>query len=274
MQSNQNITIIDGHNWMFKSFYGVSSSARTPGGIAVNAVYGFFALLRQISAAYPDNVIFVAFDSETGIADKLAEKSDYKSGRVINTDMFKQLPIIKLILDKMKIAYVEHPKYEADDIIASVAAYWIKFGGRAIIASNDFDFVQMVSNNILLIRNVSGKLVNFDDKICVEKFGIHAAQYVDRTAICGDKSDHIAGVRGIGPKTAAGLLQKFGNLDGVLKNSEKLSRAKELALGNRKFIGMNQSIPIKEIWKRSPRPVSVDAVQTKVSVYLKELGIE
>lgn len=276
-----NLTVIDGHNYLFRAFYGVPEAAQTKGGIRVNAVYGFFAFIRQIVAAYPQNKLFVVFDSETGIEDKLEIKTEYKAERPVNTDMFKQLPYIKQILDLMNIKWIEHPSFEADDIIASIATHWSEKVGTCYISSNDFDFVQMVSDKIVLLRAVQGKLINCDDAFIRQKFNIQATQYVEYLSLVGDKSDNIAGVPGIGKKTASDLLNKYGNLDTVyIKLGElagglrkKLTLGQNIVYKNRDFIKMRRQIPLAQILPDVLLETNTTLIQQKIAIYLDKIGV-
>lgn len=275
-----NLTIIDGHNWLFRAFYGVPDVAQTKSGIQVNAVYGFFAFLRQIASTYPDNKIFVVFDSETGTSDKLNERDDYKAGRVFNTDMFQQLPYIKQILDLMNVKWLEHPRFEADDIIASLATHWTN-NGCAYISSNDFDFTQLVSDKIHLIRTSQGKLINCNDAFIQNKFGICPNQYVDYLSLTGDKTDNIQGCCGIGSKTAAKLLNDYKNIDGVFNEintfasslKTKLLNDMDLVQNNRRFIAMNRCIPIDEIIANNLYYPDHEKIQQKIAVHLTNIGL-
>ena len=273
-----NLTIIDGHNYLFRAFFGVPEAAETKSGIQINAVYGFFAFLRQMAAAYPENKIFVVFDSETGTLDKLEEKEDYKFGRDIDAGMFKQLPYIKQILDLIGIKWVEHPKFEADDVIASLASAW---NGDVYISSNDFDFVQIVSSKISLIRSSGGKLVDCDEKFIKTKFGIYPRQYADYLSMVGDKTDNIVGVKGIGPKTASDLLNRYNDLDGVFGRVMELPRGLQSKLlegrgiieNNRRFISMKKDIPLGEIVASEISKVPNEKVHQKIAVHLKNIGL-
>ncbi len=275
------LTIIDGHNYLFRAFYGVPDVAQTKSGIQVNAVYGFFAFLRQIANAYPNNKIFIVFDSETGTQDKLRQRQDYKAGRNINTDIFKQLPYIKQILDLMNIKWLEHKKFEADDIIASLAKSWIKDNGSVYISSNDFDFTQLVSDKINLIRSTQGKLIKCDYCFIKTKFGVLPCQYVDYLSLVGDKTDNIAGVMGVGQKTAAMLLNEYTNIKSIFENldkisnktMEKLKNNKDHINSNQKFIKMNTDIPIIELLQNDLPNTQNNIIQQRIGIYINDIGL-
>jgi DNA polymerase-1 len=275
------ITIIDGHNYLFRAFYGIPEAAQTKSGVQVNAVYGFFADLRKIANAYPSNKIFVVFDSETGIQDKVEENTEYKEGRTVNTDMFKQLPYIKQILDLMNIKWVEHQSFEADDIIASLATTWSNKYGKVYISSNDFDFIQIVSEKIVLLRAVQGKFVNCDREFVKNRFGVTPEQYADYLSMVGDKSDNIAGIKGLGPKTVSGALSKFNDIKGIFKSiasfpmsvQNKLLQGREQIEKNQKFITMRKDLPESEFIKGALPDINNAIIQQKIAIHLSNIGV-
>ncbi len=275
------LTIIDGHNYLFRAFYGVPPFAKSKSGVQVNALYGFFASLRQIVREFPNNKLFVVFDSETGIADKQNIRETYKAGRATNNELFKQLPYIKQILDLMNIQWLEHPGYEADDIIATLATHWSENIGNCYISSNDFDFVQMVSDKIILLRTVQGKLINCDAQFVRQRFNITPEQYIEYMALVGDKTDNISGVPYIGKKIASDLLNEYGNLDNIFNNldtsnneiHQRLSWCKNTAYNNREFITMNRHIPICQILDGVLPETDSQLIQRKISFYMEQIGI-
>lgn len=274
------LTIVDGHNWLFRAFYGVPETARTRGGIQVNAVYGFFAFLRQIVAKHPNNALVVIFDSETGISDKLQIQNEYKAGRTVDTNMFRQLPIIKNILDLMGICWVEHSAYEADDIIASIATQWSQ-KDTVIVSSNDFDFVQLVNAQIKLVRSVNGRLIDCDENYIKTKFNIRPDQYIEYLSMTGDKTDNIAGIPGIGKKTASDLLNKYSTTENILAHltelplglQNKIRIGGDILARNLQFIKMKTDIDIGDILPRDMSAPSQNTVQQKIGLCLGQLGI-
>lgn len=260
------LILVDGHNYLFRSFYGIPETARTKSGLQVNAVYGFFAELRKLDAAYPDSALFVVFDSETGIESKIEDSPEYKEGRVVDTGMFEQLPVIKNLLEFIGIPYLEHPEYEADDVIASIAT---QNGQGSIISSNDFDFIQLVSDKIDLIRTVRGSFVHCDESYVLSRFGISPDKYVDYLALVGDKTDNIKGINGIGPKTAAKLLS--GEEEKLMERLSPDERGRFEK--NRAFIRMRRDIELHDIFNRTKKHDRV-MLQRKTNDNLTAIGIK
>ena len=276
----KNLIIIDGHNYMFRAFYGVPKVARTKSGQQVNAVYGFFAFLRRTVALLPNHHIFVVFDSETGTDAKHAEMEAYKANRNNDESVFGQLPIIKAILDDMGVKWLEHPDYEADDIIASAAANWMVDNDDVFISSEDMDFVQLLCDRVSLIRSFKGKPFHFDCACAAERLGIPPKMFVDYRALIGDKSDNIRGIPGIGPKTAVELLNQYGDLQNIFSNisditpglSNKLASNREIAFKNQKFITMNACIP--DVLPTDLPMIANHIINQKITALLDKIGIE
>ena len=224
MHNNQKYLIVDGSNYLFTSYFGVPQPA-TYKNRKVNAVYGFFSILRRISTKVNPNQIFVIFDSQTGIQDKIKRRQEYKATRqLVDTGMYQQLPIIKKILENCKIKWIEPPNNEADDIIGSLATKYSK-ENSVFISSNDLDFAQIISKRITLVRNIKGKTICITEKNFLKQWGFLPQYYKDYLALKGDSTDNIDGIKGIGMKTAGDLIQKYNTVEEVIQNLENLSNS-------------------------------------------------
>jgi len=243
---------IDGSNYLFRSYFGVPQAANYKG-MKVNAVYGFFAILRRIAKEVVPQTITVVFDSQTGIAQKIEERPEYKATRELpDTGMYVQLPFIKRILERCRIEWIEPPHHEADDVIGSLARVAAEHGGTAYVSSNDFDFAQLIAPRIILVRDIRGKAIFISEEDFKREWRMEPSQYVDYLSIKGDSSDNVAGISGIGPKTASDLVQQYGSIEGIVKNLENIptrqrgmiqSQQKEL-LSNKKFLQIDTSIDV------------------------------
>lgn len=139
----------------------------------------------------------------------------------------------------------------------------------------------MVSDKIVLLRAVQGKLINCDVAFIRQKFNIQATQYVEYLSLVGDKSDNIAGVPGIGKKTASDLLNKYGNLDTVyIKLGElagglrkKLTLGQNIVYKNRDFIKMRRQIPLAQILPDVLLKTNTTLIQQKIAIYLDKIGV-
>lgn len=241
------ILIIDGHNYLYRSYYGVPSSAKLPNGIQVNAYYGFLSLLRKIYLHTEPISIIVVFDSQTGIEDKIKENRNYKQNRkYLDTGMFKQLPIIKQALEYMGISYLENPQYEADDVIGSIAKKEIR-NGKVYISSQDKDFFQLIDKNINILRSEKGDIIKYDIKYFKEKYGFSSNRYLEYISIKGDSSDNIKGIKGVGEKTAFKIIN---DSEDVLKSNLFDSKDRELIRKNIEFLKIDCNLSLDYSFKR------------------------
>jgi DNA polymerase I len=200
--------IIDGHNYLYRSYYGIPSSAKLPNGTQVNAYYGFLSLLRKTYDYIKPQDIILIFDSETGTKDKVNKNTDYKQNRdYTDTGMFKQLPIIKKALEYIHIAYIEHPDYEADDVIGSIAKKEAE-SSKVYISSQDRDFFQLLDKNISILRTEKGKVVEYNNDTFEKRYGFNSNRYLEYLSLLGDSSDNIKGVNGVGKKTAFKIISE------------------------------------------------------------------
>ncbi len=217
--------LIDGHNYLYRSYYGVPATARTKiDMIQVNAVYGFFSDLRKIYNKIEPDGLKVIFDSETGINIKKKNNNNYKANRKYeDKEIFNQLRIIKKILQLLEIDYIEDSLYEADDVIATYAKQFSIKNKIVYISSNDFDFIQILDERTKICRFEKGNIVIYDNKKTIDKFGINTDQYLDYLALNGDKSDNIKGVKGIGKVTAKKIISEYSSIENLFENFNDLS---------------------------------------------------
>lgn len=230
--------IIDGHNYLFKGFYGVPTQAKRPDGTSINAIYGFFSLLRNVLSDIDPKYMLVAFDAESSIDHKTEINPDYKAQRApVHDDVYSQLPLIKACLDILNIQWVDDKTHEADDLIGAYSSNFREYGINVNIGSNDFDFIQLVNEFIFVLRTYHGVVTKFDEPTVVGKFGITPAQYLDYLAMKGDVSDNIKGISGIGRKRAVSLLTEYRDIEGIYKSIDKLPKGLQgLLSGREKFL--------------------------------------
>jgi DNA polymerase I len=254
MENNKKkLLVIDGHNYLYRAYYGLPPAITLPDGHQGNAVYGFFAFLRKMIRWTEPVRIIVVFDSETGILDKQSEVEEYKQGRKApDSEMFAQLSIIQELLRKCNVPIIESPDHEADDIIGSLVSNQETRGHLNYISSADHDFLQLVTPDIKVVREVQGKFVVMGNEEVYKKHKINSSQYIDYLALKGDSSDNIPGIFGIGAKTAQSLLNQYRDIpslfhpDTTLPDNlaSKLEGKQESLLHSRKFLKINTDIPL------------------------------
>ena len=220
------IILVDGNNLLFRSFYATAYQGvimKNSKGFPTNALYGFINMMNKIIKEEQPNYILVAFDKgKTFRHDKYEE---YKAGRMAMPDELKlQFPKAKEVLDSMGIKHFEIDNYEADDIIGTLAKIVDEEDEFiATIISSDKDLLQLISKEVTVKLLKSNDSIMMTPDVFKEIYQVEPIHMIDLKALMGDSSDHIPGVKGIGEKTAIGLLAKYGSLDGVYEHLDDIS---------------------------------------------------
>lgn len=206
------LLIVDGHAYAYRAFHAIRS-LRAPSGRPTNAVYGFIKMLDKMRATLEPTHLLVVWDGGLS-AERMAALPGYKAQRPeMPADLAEQLDEILAYLGAAGIASYCQDGVEADDYIACIARRAAHEGVEVVIASSDKDFMQLVAPGIGLFNpNDKSETVWTAQQVRV-KSGVEPGQIVDWLALVGDSVDNIPGVPGVGPKTAAELLQQFGSVD-------------------------------------------------------------
>ena len=229
-RNGHKLVIIDGHALAFRSYYAIRDLSNSKGE-TTNAVYGFLrSLLRIMSEEGEFDATIVTFDAPAKTF-RHEQFDGYKAGRRDTPeDLPRQIRQIKHAVELLGLYQTEVPGLEADDLIGTIATRCAELGYKVEIVTSDRDAYQLVSDRIT-VRGLS-KNDSFGPQEVLDKFGVTVEQWVDYRSLTGDASDNIPGAKGIGPKTAAKLLQDYGTLDTILDNVETLkpeSAAKKVA---------------------------------------------
>jgi DNA polymerase-1 len=215
--------IIDGNSLINRAFYATPPLTNSEGQMT-NAVYAFTNILIKLIGDFSPQYLAVAFDKKAKtFRHELYE--GYKASRKgMPDELASQLPLLKELLGAMNIATLEEEGFEADDIIGALAK---RFDCQTAIITGDRDALQLIDDNIKVMLTKKGltEIDVVDKNNIVEKFGLTPEQVVDFKALCGDASDEIPGVKGIGEKTAKALLGKYGSLDNVYANIDGIEGA-------------------------------------------------
>jgi len=217
--------LVDGSLLAYRAFYAfIRNPLRTSKGENTSAVFGFTNSLLKILNDYNPEYIGVFFDSPTPtFRHKLFE--EYKATRPPAPDELKpQIPKIKAIVKYLGIPMIEVPGIEADDAIGIVAEKAAAANWDVVIVGSDKDFLQLLSPKIKLLDPREFKL--YGKEKVEEKWGIPAEYGADFLALVGDDIDNIPGVPGIGPKTAAQLICKWGSIENIYENLSKVTPEK------------------------------------------------
>ena len=219
--------LIDGNSLAYRAFFALPESIATADGRPTNAIYGFASMLAKLLIEHRPRAVIVAWDA--GMSGREREYTEYKAGRPPRPDLLReQWPHLAPLVEAFGFRNVRVDGYEADDVIATLATRAKQRGERVMIVSGDRDVYQLVDDGVRVMttsRGVTDTKV-YDREGVIERYGVPPELIPDLIGLKGDTSDNIPGVPGIGDKTAAQLLQKFGSLEGVLDSVDQISGAK------------------------------------------------
>ncbi|HEV8573028.1 MAG TPA: DNA polymerase I [Actinomycetota bacterium] len=218
------IFLLDGHSLSFRAFFALPTTLATTTGQVTNAVYGFTSMLIKLLGEERPDLIAVAFDKGAPTV-RLEKYADYKAQRTEAPDEFRQqLPLIREVLETLRVPIVEIEGHEADDAIATLAVRAASRGMEAVVVTADRDFFQLVGDGIRVMFNRKGisDIVMYDREAIENRFGLPPEKYLDYVALKGDPSDNIPGVPGVGEKTASRLVQQYGSVEDVVTHAAEL----------------------------------------------------
>ena len=251
MTKPKSLYLIDGSSYIFRAYFGIRQFLSTSDGFPTNALYGFINMLQKVVKEEKPDYLAVVFDSkEKTFRHKMYP--DYKANREAPPeDLAKQFPYFEPLVKAYNIFSIRVPGYEADDIIGTLAKKGAKEGYRVAIVSGDKDMMQLINSDVRMIDTMKNKWFGVEE--VEEKFGVTPDRVVDVMGLMGDTSDHIPGVKGVGPKTASELIRKFGSMHDLYeridevdkkKLKEKLVQDKEMALLSRELVTINTSMEL------------------------------
>jgi DNA polymerase-1 len=244
------LTLIDGSGFIFRAFHGLPP-LRRPDGVPVGAVYGFCSMLFKTLLENKTEALVVVFDAGRQTF-RQEIYPEYKAHRPeAPEDLIPQFPIIREACTAFNVPTIEAVGFEADDLIATYAHHARCAGYEVIIISSDKDLMQLVSPGISMLDPMKNRPIG--EKEVFEKFGVHPSKVVEVQALAGDSSDNVPGVPGIGIKTAAELINAYGDLETLLARAHEIKQPKrrealienaEKARISRQLVLLRQDSPI------------------------------
>ncbi|WP_020677534.1 ribonuclease HI [Geopsychrobacter electrodiphilus] len=216
--------LLDGSSYIYRAYYGVRDRA-TAGGIPTNAIFGFTRMLLGLLQEQRPDFLAVVFDPPRAETFRRELYPAYKANREdMPAELAMQIPTIKQMLQALNIPALEAPGFEADDLIATLARRYAAEGVQVTVVTGDKDLMQIVGERITLLDTM--KSVLSGPLEVLERFGVPPELVADVLGLSGDTSDNIPGVPGIGEKTAADLVQRFGSMERVLKWKDQVKGKK------------------------------------------------
>ena len=219
--------LIDGNSLAYRAFFALPESIATADGRPTNAIYGFASMMAKLLIDHSPRAVIVAWDKGWSGREKVY--AEYKSQRKSRPDLLKeQWPHLAPMAEAFGFKNVSVEGYEADDVIATLTRNATKAEMPVMIVSGDRDVYQLVRDGVRVMTTSRGVTETkiYDHDGVVERYGVPPELVTDFIGLKGDTSDNIPGVPGIGDKTAADLLQRFGSLEKVLDSVDEISGAK------------------------------------------------
>src|SRR3954470_20499462 len=218
------LMLIDGNSLTYRAFFALPADMATASGQVTNAVFGFTSMLINLLRDHPHEGLAVAFDRPEPTF-RHAQVETYKANRTAAPDILRQqMGLVRQVIDTLEIPTLEQAGVEADDIIATLATRARDDGRNVIVVTGDRDSYQLVEDpaiKVLYNRRGVSDYALYDEAGIEERTGVHPTKYVEYAALRGDPSDNLPGVPGVGEKTAAKLINKYGGLDGIFEHLDE-----------------------------------------------------
>ena len=217
------LALLDGHSLAYRAFYALPADLATTAGQVTNAVFGFTSMLIKLLGDERPEAIAVAWDVR-GPTFRKEAFPEYKAQRDAPPDLFaSQLPLIDEVLRSLRITQLRVQRFEADDVIATLATQADKSGWDVLVVTGDRDAFQLVDGSISVLYTLRGisDTVRADETWIMGKYGVRPDQYLEYASLRGDNSDNLPGVPGVGEKTAAKLISGYGSLEGVYEHLDE-----------------------------------------------------
>lgn len=286
MAEKQAVYLLDASIYIFRSYFAMPDAWHNEDGYSLNAVYGYTQfLLRTLGQLKPQRMA-AAFDESLGTCFRNEIYPEYKSSRALPDESLAfQLQACRKVTELLGVKSYSHKRYEADDLIATLAKNMRRSGRSLAILSRDKDLAQLLKKSGDCLWDPVDD-IRFDEAAIRNKFGVLPAQLIDYQTLVGDPIDDIPGVAGIGAKTASKLLNHFDSLEALLNRLEELdskqwrggkriagnldSHREQMAI-SRQLVRLEENVPIRFsaadlAWQSAPR--------APLQSYLRSIGLD
>ncbi|NIH41288.1 MAG: 5'-3' exonuclease [Buchnera aphidicola (Periphyllus aceris)] len=251
---NKLLIIVDGTNYLYRAYFAFKNF-KNKKGKPIGVIYGILTMLKKVFNKYNPDKIIIIFDHKKKTFRKEIYKKYKKNRKKIPKDLKKQIKSVIKIINYIGIPILKIPKFEADDIICTIATQQIKKIKKILILTNDKDITQVVNKNINILHH-DGKIIGI--KEVKKKYGVPPKLIKYFLAIVGDRSDNIPGIPGIGIKTATKILKIFKSLKEIYKNLNKL-----------KLLNIRNSKNLKKIFKKNKKIAFLSYSLSKIQMNIK-----
>jgi DNA polymerase-1 len=244
---------VDGDSLGHRAYHGVPKTTTRAGGRPAGAILGFTNFLLGLWDGEQPRAVIVGWDTLEAPTYRHDAFAGYQAGRVFDDALLEQLPLLRELVEALGFRVARAAGYEADDFLGACARAEEARGGTCLVATSDRDAFQLVSERTVVIRPLKGVRVleRVGPADVKEQYGVEPAQVPDYIALKGDSSDRIPGARGVGPKTAAQLLNQYRDLEAMLEAGRFEIQAEELRL-YRRIATIDASAPLPSLSDQSP----------------------
>jgi DNA polymerase-1 len=248
----RSLLVIDGDSFAHRAYHALPKTIRRAGNKGAGAILGFANMLLRLYEAESPRAVLVGWDTLNEPTYRHRALASYQSGRVFDDELIEQLDVLPGFVMACGFATAKAAGYEADDFLAAAAAREERAGGTVLVASGDRDAYQLASEATVILQPVRvGEIARIGPKEVRERYGVDPGQVPDFIALRGDPSDKIPGAKGIGEKSAASLLHKYGSLQNALAAGRFAAEADSLRL-YRSIATMDRSAPLPALRDQKP----------------------
>jgi DNA polymerase-1 len=247
------LLVVDGDSLAHRAYHGLPKSISRAGGRPAGALTGFANFLLRLWEGEGPRAVIVGWDTLEVPTYRHEALADYQAGRVFEEALLEQLSMLPELVEAFGFRYGKAPGYEADDFLAAAAEAEAERGGTAVVVTSDRDAFQLATERTTILRPVRGvsELERIGPAQVREIYGVEPSQVVDFIALRGDPSDKIRGAKGVGPKTAATVLDEYGTLEAALDAGRFAAEAEDLRL-YRRIATLDASAPLPSLSDQTP----------------------
>ncbi|MDA7980466.1 MAG: DNA polymerase I [Pirellulales bacterium] len=276
-RSKSRVILIDGSSLIYRAYFAIPGNLTTSSGLHTNAIYGFALMFGKMFSGKLPEFGAMVFDAP-GKTFRDEEYPEYKAHRPsMPPELREQLESIDHLVKEHDFPILRVPGYEADDVIGTLTRQALEAGHEVRIVSGDKDFVQLIGPDVRMVDTLRD--VVYDTELVQKRWGVAPEKFIDHLALLGDTADNIPGVPGIGQKTSAALLERFGSLDGIYNNIEELKGKQksnliefhDQAYMSRRLATIDTNVPLDEglddLQLSEPNPEKINQVYREFEFY-------
>jgi DNA polymerase-1 len=251
-EAGRPLLVVDGDSFAHRSYHAVPKSIRRAGDRGGNAIVGFANFLLRLYESERPRAVLVGWDTLDAPTYRHLAFEAYQSGREFDAELVDQLDVLPQFVEACGFACAKAAGYEADDFLAAAVAAEERRGGTAVVATGDRDAFQLASETTTILHPVrAGEMARIGPAEVRERYGVEPRQVPDFIALRGDPSDKLPGARGVGPKSAAGLMRKYATLEEALAAGRFAAEADALRL-YRRIATMDAAAPLPALPDQTP----------------------